>query len=99
MRSKGRSRLGTTTAGDRGLRIEDDNHHLKLEVVMKVFLIILVLLYGGTSVVASPVASTAYDQKRKDDKGKKSTPGPPVVRDKGKDDKHKDPPKRGKKPD
>lgn len=66
---------------------------------MKMFLIILVLLFSWTNVVASPVAATAYDQKRDEEKKKKDPAGPPVVKDKGKDAKPKEPPKRGKKPD
>lgn len=68
-------------------------------VAMKMFLIILVLLFTWTSVVASPVAATAYGQKRDEARKKKDPPGPPVVKDKGKGDKPKEPPKRGKKPD
>lgn len=66
---------------------------------MKVFLIILMALFSWTTVVASPVTATAYIQKRDGERGKKDPPGPPVVKDKGKDSKPKQPPKRGKKPD
>lgn len=65
----------------------------------KMFLIVLVLLFSWTSVGASPVAATSYGQKRNEEHRKKDPPGPPVVKDKGKNDKPKEPPKRGKKPD
>jgi hypothetical protein len=69
---------------------------------MKMLLIIVVLLFSWTSVAAveaSPVTGTAYVQKRDDEQRKKDRPGPPVVKDKGKDSKPKEPPKRGKKRD
>ena len=72
-----------------------------MEVVMKVFLIILIALFSWTSVVALPVTATAYIQKRDGERGKKDPPGPPVVKDKGKGkaDRPKEQPKRGKRPD
>jgi hypothetical protein len=66
---------------------------------MKLFLIILIALFSWTTVVASPVTATVYSQKRDGERGKKDPPGPPVVKDKQKDSKPKEPPKRGKKPD
>ena len=62
----------------------------------KVFLLIAMVLFGASTVGASPLLyDSAYEQKKGEDK-KKDPPGPPVVRDKGKDEKPKDPPPKKK---
>lgn len=68
----------------------------------KLFLIILIAIFGVVTVSAFPaqVPYVYVDDKNKDkDKDKKKDPaGPPVVKDKDKS-KPKDPPKKDKKPD
>ena len=65
----------------------------------KVFLAITLALFCITNVSATPSSAAAvYDQKKGDDK-KKDPPGPPVVKDKGHDQRPKEPPKKGKKPE
>lgn len=64
----------------------------------KVFLAIMLALFGVTALGTMPSdAVVVYAQKRGEDK-KKDPPGPPVVKDKGRDSKPKEPPKRDKKP-
>lgn len=64
----------------------------------KIFLLIVIALFGAGATVASPLQyESAYEQKKSRDK-KKDPPGPPVVRDKGKDEKPKDPPPKKKRP-
>jgi hypothetical protein len=66
--------------------------------VKKVLLAILIALFTANAVAASPGLSVYYDQ-RKDEQRKKDPPGPPVVKDKGKEHKPKEPPpKRDRKP-
>jgi hypothetical protein len=68
----------------------------------KVILAITLALWGATTVVAVPadfVSTSAYDQRRDDDRKRKDPPGPPIVKDKRGDQKPKDPPKKGKKPE
>jgi hypothetical protein len=65
----------------------------------RILLVILISLFTWTSVGASPFASIVADQKKDEHQKKKDPPGPPVVKDKGKDARPKDPPKRDKKPD
>lgn len=65
----------------------------------KVFLAITLALFGLTSTHAVQVGiASVYEQKKGDDK-KKDPPGPPVVRDKGRDQRPKEPPKKGKRPE
>jgi hypothetical protein len=65
----------------------------------KVVLAITLALFGVTALGTLPSdAVMVYAQKKGEDK-KKDPPGPPVVRDKGRDQKPKDPPKRDKKPE
>lgn len=66
----------------------------------KVFLIITLSLFGATAMVGAPGSgSTVFAQKKDKDEKKKDPPGPPVIRDKGKQDKPKEPPpKKDKKP-
>ena len=65
----------------------------------KVFLAIMLALFAMTHVGAETLSAEAiYVQKKNDDK-KKNPPGPPVVRDKGHDQRPKEPPKKGKKPE
>ena len=64
----------------------------------KVVLALVLALFGVTTVGTIPAhASAIYAQKRGEDK-KKDPPGPPVVKDKGQDQKPKESPKRDKKP-
>lgn len=65
----------------------------------KVVLAITLALFGVTALGTMPSdAVMVYAQKKGEDK-KKDPPGPPVVRDKGRDQKPKDPPKRDKRPE
>lgn len=65
----------------------------------KVVLAITLALFGVTALGTVPSdAVMVYAQKKGEDK-KKDPPGPPVVRDKGRDQKPKDPPKRDKRPE
>jgi hypothetical protein len=65
----------------------------------KIFLAITLALFSITALGIMPSdAVVIYAQKRGEDK-KKDPPGPPVVRDKGRDSKPKEPPKRDKRPD
>jgi hypothetical protein len=64
----------------------------------KVVLAITLAIFSVTAIGALPTAaSVAYGQKG-EDKKKKDPPGPPIVKDKGPDQKPKDRPK-GKKPE
>jgi hypothetical protein len=70
----------------------------------KLFLAILISVFGITALGTLPAdCSVVYAQKKDKGDKKKDPPGPPVVREKPKekkDDKPKDDkPKRGKKPD
>lgn len=69
----------------------------------KFFLYILIALFSVTAVGALPTgqASVAYAQKKGEDKPKKDPPGPPVVKDKEpkRDERPKDRPAKGKRPD
>ena len=65
----------------------------------KLFLAITLALFGMTNLSATTLsAASVYAQKKGDDK-KKDPPGPPVVKDKGHDQRPKEPPKKGKKPE
>ena len=62
---------------------------------MKALVLALVLtLFGSTSI--SAMSTLAMDKGKKEDKGKKNPPGPPVVTDKQPRDKQPPPPKKGK---
>lgn len=64
----------------------------------KLVLSISLAIFSVTAIGAMPMqASFAYGQKS-EDKKKKDPPGPPIVKDKGQDQKPKEPPK-GKKPE
>jgi hypothetical protein len=68
--------------------------------VKKVLLAILTALFTANAVVASPAVSLTYDQRKDDRQKKKDPPGPPVVKDKGNENKPKEPPrKKDRKPD
>ena len=68
--------------------------------MQKVLLAILIALFTANAVVASPAVSLSNDQRKDDRQRKKDPPGPPVVRDKGKENKPKEPPpKRHGRPD
>lgn len=66
----------------------------------KVVLAIIISLVGVVGFGELPTSSLVFAQKRNEDK-KKDPPGRPVVRDKdkGRDDKPKPAPKKGKKPE
>jgi uncharacterized alpha/beta hydrolase family protein len=66
----------------------------------KVFLLITLSLFGVTGLVTTPGSrSVVFAQKKDKDEKKKDPPGPPVIKDKGRQDKPKDaPPKKDKKP-
>ena len=64
----------------------------------KVFLAITLALFAMTNVSADTLSAAAVYVQKKDDK-KKNPPGPPVVKDKGHDQRPKEPPKKGKKPE
>jgi hypothetical protein len=66
----------------------------------KGFLLFTLFLFGTVAVVPLPTGSSVvYAQKKDKDDRKNPTP-PPVVRDKGKQEKPKEPPPRkGKKPE
>lgn len=66
----------------------------------KFFLIITMSLFGIAAVGTIPGDdSVVFAQKRDRNEKKKDPPGPPVVRDKGKPEKPKEPPPpKGKKP-
>jgi hypothetical protein len=64
----------------------------------KAVLTIALAIFSVTAIGALPAhASLAYAQKN-EDKKKKDPPGPPIVKDKGQDQRPKDSPK-GKKPE
>ncbi|PYT03012.1 MAG: hypothetical protein DMF60_19660 [Acidobacteria bacterium] len=65
----------------------------------KVFLIITLSLFGMTASVTSPGSgSVVLAQKKDKDEKKKDPPGPPVIRDKEKHERPKEPPRKDKKP-
>ncbi|MFY9554758.1 MAG: hypothetical protein WAV20_09280 [Blastocatellia bacterium] len=65
----------------------------------KVVLIITLSLFGVTAGFSTPGnPSVALAQKRDKDDKKKDPPGPPVIKDKGRRDQPKEPPKKDKKP-
>jgi hypothetical protein len=65
----------------------------------KVFLAITLALFSVTALGTMPSDAVAVYAQKKGEGKKKDPPGPPVVRDKGRDSKPKDPPKRDKRPD
>ena len=65
----------------------------------KAFLMIMLALFGVTASVTTPgSASVVFAQKRDKDEKKKDPPGPPVIRDKEKPQKPKEPPRKDRKP-
>ncbi|HSB11591.1 MAG TPA: hypothetical protein VLM38_19035 [Blastocatellia bacterium] len=67
----------------------------------KCLLMITIALFGVVAVGTTPEGtSVVFAQKRDRDRDgkKKDPPGPPVVKDKGKTEKPKEPPPKGKKP-
>lgn len=64
----------------------------------KILLLMMIAVFGAGATFASPLQyDSAYEQRKGGDK-KKDPPGPPVVRDKGKGEKPKDPPPKKKRP-
>ena len=60
----------------------------------KVFLIVILSLFGVTAVATAPLGATVALAQKKDKDDKKNPPGPPVIKDKGSQDKPKEPPPR-----
>lgn len=60
----------------------------------KAFLIITLSLFGAVAIVPAPGGSSVVFAQKKDKDDKKNPTPPPVVRDKGKQDKAKEPPPR-----
>jgi hypothetical protein len=64
----------------------------------KVVLTITLAIFTLTGIGTLPVHSSLVYAQKSDDKKKKDPPGPPIVKDKGQDNKPKGP-NKGKKPD
>lgn len=67
---------------------------------MKKFVLIITLsIFGATAVVTAPLSGSVAFAQKKDKDEKKNPPGPPVIKDKGNQDKSKEPPpKKEKRP-
>jgi hypothetical protein len=67
---------------------------------MKTFVLMITLsLFGATAFTTAPFGGNIAVAQKKDKDDKKNTPGPPVIKDKGNQDKSKQsPPKKDKKP-
>jgi hypothetical protein len=66
----------------------------------RLFLAITLALFSVTNLNVTQVnAASAYEQKKGDDNKKKDPPGPPVVKDKGHDQRPKEPPKKNRRPE
>jgi hypothetical protein len=67
---------------------------------MKKFVLIITLsVFGATTVATAPFGGNVVVAQKRDKDDKKNTPGPPVIKDKGPQDKSKQPPpKKDKKP-
>jgi hypothetical protein len=67
---------------------------------MKKFVLIITLsLFGATAITTAPFGGDVAVAQKKDKDDRKNTPGPPVVKDKGNQEKPKQPPpKKDKKP-
>jgi hypothetical protein len=63
----------------------------------RVFLIITLAVFGATAVITPAGGPSVAFAQRKEKDEKKNPPGPPVVRDKGKQEKPKEPPPRKEK--
>jgi hypothetical protein len=64
----------------------------------KVVLTIALSIFSVTAIGALPTQVASVYAQKSEDKKKKDPPGPPIVKDKGSDQRPKDPPK-GKKPE
>jgi hypothetical protein len=65
----------------------------------KLVLIIALSVFGATAVATAPFGGNVVVAQKRDKDDKKNTPGPPVIKDKGNQDKSKQsPPKKDKKP-
>jgi hypothetical protein len=64
----------------------------------KAVLSIALAIFSVTAIGTLPTQSSFVYAQKRDDKKKKDPPGPPIVKDKGQDQKPKPPPK-GKKPE
>lgn len=60
----------------------------------KVVLIVTMSLFGFTAVISAPPAGSIVLAQKKDKGDKKNPPGPPVIRNKGSQEKPKEPPPR-----
>src|SRR4030095_3915268 len=67
---------------------------------MKKFVLIITLsVFGATTVATAPFGGDVVVAQKRDKDDKKNAPGPPVIKDKGPQDKSKQPPpKKDKKP-
>ena len=92
--------MATSQEGS-GRNVGTKRHLQGWEVAMKrILLAILISIFSWTAAGATPFVSISDDRKKDEKQRKKDPPGPPVVKDKGRDDRPKDPPpKRGKRPD
>ncbi len=65
----------------------------------KAFLIVAMSVFGLTaSLPVTGGSSVVFAQKKDRDEKKKNPPGPPVIRDKDKREKSKEPPRKDKRP-
>jgi hypothetical protein len=65
----------------------------------KLFLVVTLSLFGATAVTTAPAGGSVAFAQKKDKDEKKNPPGPPVIKDKGSQDKSKQPPpKKDKRP-
>jgi hypothetical protein len=65
----------------------------------KVILIVTLTLFGVNTMIWAPPSGSVVLAQRKDKDDKKNPPGPPVIKDKGRQDKPKEPPpKRDRRP-
>ncbi|MGH9428204.1 MAG: hypothetical protein ACRD2L_18115 [Terriglobia bacterium] len=65
----------------------------------KLFLIVTLSIFGAAAMVTAPLCGSVAFAQKKDKDEKKNPPGPPVIKDKGSQDKPKEPPpKKDRKP-
>lgn len=70
------------------------SNEVESKSMKKLVLIVTLSLFGASVVVNAPPSGSIVLAQKKDKDDKKNPSGPPVVRDKGKNDKPKDPPSR-----
>ena len=65
----------------------------------KLFLIVTLSIFGATAMITARLDGSVAFAQKKDKDEKKNPPGPPVIKDKGSQDKPKEPPpKKDRKP-